>query len=78
MKSISIHPAARLADRACGRARAYLREYYVAGNTCNEKFDRNGRHHDAWHPTKDLTSTDQAIVKRRAATEKIKNSMFYI
>jgi hypothetical protein len=69
MKSISIHPAARLADQACTRARAYLHKYYVAGNQCNEKFDRSGAHSDAWEPMKEASKT---------ATAHIRNSMFYI
>ena len=63
-KSISVHPAARLADRACNRARAYLREYYVAEDKCNEKFDRKEKRYEkAW---------------LNKIHDDLKDSMFYI
>ncbi len=47
--SISVHPAVRMADMACGRARCYLREYYNAGRRQNEEFDRDVKHRAAWN-----------------------------
>jgi eukaryotic translation initiation factor 2C len=57
--SISVHPAARYADLACGRARAYLREFYAAGNNGDQTFDRTANAMGAWkgkvHPNMENT-----------------------
>jgi len=63
LKSISVHPAARLADRACNRARAYLRKYLVAGEKWDNVFDRTTNAKDAWNSDADI---------------KLKDSMFYV
>lgn len=62
-KAIAVHPAARLADRACNRARAYLREYLVAGDRWDNVFDRSTTAKGAW-------KSDAEI--------KLRDSMFYI
>jgi hypothetical protein len=48
---ISVHPAARMADKACGRARAYLRAFFVAGAGADDTMDRRpgGNAEHAWN-----------------------------
>lgn len=49
MVPVSVHPAARMADRACGRARAYLRDFYVPGPAgVRQTMDRRSNANGAW------------------------------
>jgi eukaryotic translation initiation factor 2C len=63
LRSISVHPAARLADRTCNRARAYLRKYLLAGEEWDNVFDQTTNAKDAWNSDADI---------------KLKDSMFYV